>query len=75
MPVPLAEVLDRWRWTHFVLPILQLGLSLGVWYGKKAETTAYWLRWWDQGGKLWLWGSEQRQRADQLRALGVDPEV
>ncbi|TVP66101.1 MAG: hypothetical protein EA342_12780 [Leptolyngbya sp. LCM1.Bin17] len=63
--------------------IEELGLCLGVRYGKKAEMTTYWLRWWDQSGELLLWGSEQveqeRQRverlAEQLRALGVDPEA
>ena len=45
-------------------------------------TTNYWFRWWDEGGKLLLWGSElvtkERQRAErlaaQLRAAGIEPE-
>ena len=56
--------------------IEELGLFLGVWWGQKAEMTAFWLRWWDQSETLLLWGSEQidqerqqveqeRQRADQ----------
>ncbi len=52
-------------------PIEELGLFLGVWQGKKAETTTYWLRWWDESGNLLFWGSElleqERQRAEQER--------
>lgn len=51
--------------------IEEIGLFLGVWQGKKAEVTAYWLRWWDRAGELLLWGSErlgvERQRAEQER--------
>ncbi len=50
--------------------IEEMGLYLGVWQGKKAEVTAYWLRWWDRSGNLLLWGSElverERQRAERL---------
>lgn len=42
-----------------VYPIPSMGLSLGVWYGKRLETTTHWLRWWDEEGNLLLWGSEQ----------------
>lgn len=49
--------------------IEELGLYVGVWLGKKAEVTAYWLRWWDKSGNLLLWGSErveqERQRSEQ----------
>jgi Uma2 family endonuclease len=49
--------------------IEELGLSLGVWQGKKAEVTTYWLRWWDKSGNLLLWGSElvaqERQKVEQ----------
>lgn len=49
--------------------IEELRLCLGIWQGKKAEVTAYWLRWWDKSGNLLLWGSElveqERQRAEQ----------
>jgi Uma2 family endonuclease len=49
--------------------IEELGLCLGVWQGKKAEVTAYWLRWWDQSGNLLLWGNElveqERQKVEQ----------
>ncbi len=48
-----------------------LNLFIGIWQGKKAEVTAYWLRWWDKSGNLLLWGSElveqERQRAEQER--------
>jgi Uma2 family endonuclease len=45
-----------------------LGLSLGVWLGKRLEIQTNWLRWWDDAGNLLLWGSErieqERQRAE-----------
>ncbi|MEN9224681.1 MAG: Uma2 family endonuclease [Thermostichus sp. DRC_bins_24] len=51
--------------------IPEIGLFLGVWWGQKAETKAYWLRWWDAEGNLLLWGSErieqERQKAAQER--------
>jgi Uma2 family endonuclease len=53
--------------------IEEIGLFLGVWPGKKAEVTAYWLRWWDRSGNLLLWGSElveqEKRRAQDLEAL------
>ncbi|KAB0242790.1 hypothetical protein EZJ55_21785 [Microcystis aeruginosa EAWAG127a] len=70
--------------------IAEINLFLGVWQGKKAEVTAYWLRWWDKSGNLLLWGSERvaqteyqleqermlRQKlAEKLRELGVEPET
>jgi hypothetical protein len=70
--------------------LAEIGLFLGVWRGKKAEMTAYWLRWWDQSGNLLLWGSEgieqERERAEQaerkvermaaqLKAMGIDLEA
>ena len=69
-------------------PITEMGLSLGVWHGRRLETTTYWLRWWDDEGNLLLWGSErlalegekteqERQRAEQerQRALSAEQEV
>ncbi len=63
--------------------IERTGLFLGVWQGTKAERTGYWLRWWDETGRLLLWGAElveqQRLRAErlaaQLRSSGISPEV
>ncbi len=63
--------------------IERIGLFLGVWQGTKAERTAYWLRWWDETGRLLLWGAElveqERLRAErlaaQLRSSGISPEV
>ena len=70
--------------------IAEINLFFGVWQGKKAEVTAYWLRWWDKSGNLLLWGSERvaqteyqleqermlRQKlAEKLRELGVEPET
>lgn len=56
----------------------EMGLFLGVWRGEKEGRTGYWLRWWDEGGNLLLWGVErleqerhqveqERQRAEQER--------
>ena len=68
----------------------EINLFLGVWQGKKAQVTAYWLRWWDTLGDLLLWGSERvaqtefqleqeqilRQKlVEKLRELGVEPET
>lgn len=60
--------------------IEEIGLFLGVWHGKKAERTSYWLRWWDTAGNLLLWGAErvgqeqqrveqEQQRAEQAESL------
>ncbi|WP_254566111.1 Uma2 family endonuclease [Oscillatoria sp. HE19RPO] len=59
-----------------------LELFLGVWQGKRANRTGYWLRWWNAEGELLLWPEEraeqERQRAERLaqrlRDLGVDPD-
>lgn len=48
---------------HYFLP--DLGLFLGVWEGTRLETTAYWLRWWDESGNLLLWGAERIERERQ----------
>lgn len=49
--------------------IPSLGLSLGVWFGKRLEMQTHWLRWWDEAGNLLLWGSEriaqERERVEQ----------
>lgn len=56
----------------------EMGLFLGVWRGEKEGRTGYWLRWWDEGENLLLWGVErleqerqqveqERQRAEQER--------
>lgn len=56
----------------------EMGLFLGVWRGEKEGRTGYWLRWWDEGENLVLWGVErleqerqqveqERQRAEQER--------
>lgn len=61
--------------------IAQMNLSLGVWYGRRLETTAHWLRWWDEQGNLLLWGSErlalEREITEQerLRAEAAEQEV
>jgi Uma2 family endonuclease len=59
--------------------IEELGLYMGIWQGKKAEVTAYWLRWWDKSGNLLLWGNElveqERQRAEQEKRRAQDLEA
>jgi Uma2 family endonuclease len=70
--------------------IVSLQLFLGVWQGTRDSRTGYWLRWWDEGGNLLLWGAElaqqERQRAEQaeseletlrqrLRDAGIDPNT
>jgi Uma2 family endonuclease len=59
---------------RYLIP--QMGLFLGVWQGTRENRTGYWLRWWDENGKLLLWGVEKSERlAAQLRAAGIEPEV
>ncbi|BAZ23744.1 hypothetical protein NIES4073_46330 [Kalymmatonema gypsitolerans NIES-4073] len=56
--------------------IAEMGLFLGIWQGTRENRTGYWLRWWDENGKLLLWGSERAERlAAQLRAAGIEPEI
>ncbi|MEB3164539.1 MAG: Uma2 family endonuclease [Prochlorothrix sp.] len=52
----------------------EIGLFLGVWQGQKAEVTAPWLRWWDESGRLLLWGSE-RIAEERLRAEQAEGEA
>ena len=59
-----------------------LGLALGIWQGKYQGVAGQWLRWQDGEGDWILTAAERagqaQQRAarlaEQLRALGVDPE-
>ena len=56
--------------------IAEMGLFLGVWQGTRENRTGYWLRWWDENGRLLLWGLERAERlAAQLRAAGIEPEI
>lgn len=63
-------------------PIEPLKVELGLWQGQYQNQQWPWLRWWDAEGNLLLTSQEraeqERQRADrlaeQLRALGVEPE-
>jgi Uma2 family endonuclease len=67
--------------------IPELGLFLGIWHGTRLGITMDWLRWWDEAGKLLLWGTEQaeveRERAEdaiaqlqtlqaKMRELGIE---
>ncbi len=51
--------------------IPQLQLYLGLWEGTREQRKGYWLRWWNEGGELLLWGSElalqERQKAEVER--------
>ncbi|HRQ41491.1 MAG TPA: Uma2 family endonuclease [Chloroflexota bacterium] len=61
----------------------KLGLGVQLWEGVYEEQTAVWLRWCDQEGNLIPTGAEaveqERNRAEklaeQLRALGIEPEA
>jgi hypothetical protein len=70
-------------------PIAPLGVELGIWQGRNQNVELSWLRWWDLSGNLLLTGEERAERAEflleqeqrradrlaeQLRALGVDPD-
>ncbi|HAN73005.1 MAG TPA: hypothetical protein DCQ51_07170 [Planktothrix sp. UBA8407] len=56
-------------------PIEQLKVELGIWQGEYQNQQWPWLRWWDFEGKLLLTSQERAERlAEQLRALGVEPE-
>jgi hypothetical protein len=63
-------------------PIVPLKVELGIWQGEYQNQFFPWLRWWDAEGNLLLTSQEstqqERQRADrlaeQLRALGIEPE-
>jgi Uma2 family endonuclease len=56
--------------------IEEMGLALGVWQGSRENRTGYWLRWWNQEGKLLLWGTEKvEQLKAQLRAAGLEPDI
>jgi len=46
-----------------------LNLSLGVWHGTRLDQTFYWLRWWDHGGDLLLWGAEKLEEERLLREI------
>ncbi|MDJ0704675.1 MAG: Uma2 family endonuclease [Leptolyngbyaceae cyanobacterium MO_188.B28] len=39
--------------------IAEMGLSIGLWRGKRENRDGFWLRWWTQAGDLLLWGFEQ----------------
>ncbi|AFZ56880.1 Uma2 family endonuclease [Anabaena cylindrica FACHB-243] len=57
-------------------PITPLGIELGLWQGEYQNAELPWLRWWDLQGNLLLSGEERANRlAEQLRALGVEPEA
>ncbi len=80
------QLVTQNEWGH--LPIEPLGVALGLWRGRYQNVELPWLRWWDTDGKLLLTGEERaveaeglleqerarsQQLAEQLRALGFDP--
>ena len=56
-----ADVNNR----YYIQP---LRLSLGTWYGTKAQLTTHWLRWWDVQGQMLPWGAE---KVVQSRQAGI----
>lgn len=71
-------------------PIEPLGVELGIWQGVYQNQEWPWLRWWDAQGNLLLTAEERLEQerqekelaqqraerlAEQLRALGVEPEL
>lgn len=60
----------------------QVGLGLTLWEGEFEGRQDLWLRWCDKDGNIFLTGDERAEQAEQkaqrlaeqLRALGVDPE-
>jgi Uma2 family endonuclease len=53
-----------------------MGLGLREWEGRYEDHTNTWLRWVDANGELVPTGAERAQRlAEQLRRLGIEPEV
>ena len=71
-------------------PINGLGVELGVWKGRFLNKKMAWLRWYDSQGRLLPYGRDEARQerqarehaerqvqrlAEQLRALGVEPEI
>jgi dipeptidyl aminopeptidase/acylaminoacyl peptidase len=69
--------------------IVEMNLFLGTWRGDKEGRSGYWLRWWNESGRMLPWAVEQidleRQRAEQerqqkeklmdyIRSQGIDPD-
>jgi Uma2 family endonuclease len=55
-------------------PIASLQLFLGVWQGTRDSRTGYWLRWWDEGGNLLLWGAELAEQ-ERIRVQQAESEL
>ncbi|MEA5620948.1 Uma2 family endonuclease [Cronbergia sp. UHCC 0137] len=56
--------------------ITPMGIELGLWQGEYQNMELPWLRGWDLQGNLLLTGEERANRlAEQLRALGIEPEA
>lgn len=54
--------------------IASLQLFLGVLQGTRDSRTGYWLRWWDEGGNLLLWGAELAEQ-EGIRAQQAESEL
>lgn len=56
-------------------PIEPLKVELGIWQGEYQNQQFPWLRWWNLDGNLLLTSQERvNLLAEELRALGVEPE-
>ncbi len=47
--------------------LTQMKLFIGVWQGTRENREGYWLRWWDEGGNLLLWGTELVEQERQAK--------
>jgi Uma2 family endonuclease len=45
--------------------IAEMNLFLGTWRGSKEGRSGYWLRWWDESGRMLPWAVEQIEREHQ----------
>jgi hypothetical protein len=49
----------------------EMGLFIGVWQGIRENRDGYWLRWWDEGGNLLLWGGELAEQERQAKETAL----
>jgi hypothetical protein len=73
-----AHKLDGRKYRELDEPIWlpDVGLGLRLWKGSFEKHENTWLRWVDAEGQLIATGNERAERlAEQLRRLGVQPEV
>ncbi len=51
--------------------LTQMELFIGVWQGTRENREGYWLRWWDEGGNLLLWGTELVEQERQAKETAL----